>query len=87
MSFLSKFRDNPKPTSQPEKQYCWQFLHPIAGWCGGGDDDHWSRDFAAVELNASFCEYPTKILTRDKPANYRPAKPGSIRPSIVDGNK
>jgi hypothetical protein len=67
----------------PALEYCWIFLHtnPNVGWCGGTADSEWIDDKSVVETNASFCQYETKILTREKSQRKKPVPPGSVRPS------
>lgn len=66
----------------PVIEYCWIFLHPIAEWCGGTPDDTWTEDKKTVEQNARHCEWPTKIISREKKGKQKQALTGSVRPSI-----
>lgn len=67
--------------AKAELEYCWFFNHPVGGWCGGTDDSEWVASKAIVERNAAFCEWETKIVSREPPAQ-RKVLPGSVRPSI-----
>lgn len=53
------------PAGSTTKEYCWRFLHPKHGWCGGGDDDRWTEKKTEVETAMLHCPYESEILTRD----------------------
>ena len=66
----------------PVFEHCWTFTNPKFGVIGGTAEDEWIADLNVVETNASYCEYPTQILSRIKPEKRKQASPGSVKPSI-----
>jgi hypothetical protein len=42
--------------------YCWKFLHPKFGWCGGCFEDDWSANKAEIEQRMALCTYPSELI-------------------------
>ena len=59
-----RYKHNRNKQSYPQgtKVYCWKFLHPKFGWCGGSCGDDWSANKAEILSRIAACNYPSELI-------------------------